>query len=104
MPCRLRAVRAMTYTTIARTYIAPMNTSDDLLLTKYRPLENHSYRSNPSRPIVMTPATGTICTPKILTLLATDARHRPGLRHGRITTAIALNRYVTAMTSVASRV
>src|SRR5271165_4492371 len=35
---------------------------------------------------------------------AGDAAHRSGLRHGRITTAMALNRYVTAITSVASSV
>ena len=51
-----------------------------------------------------TPATGTIGTPSNLTLLAGEASHRSGLRSGRMTTAIALNRYVTAMTSVASSV
>ena len=38
------------------------------------------------------PATGTICTPRILTRLADDARRRSGLRHVRMTTAIELNR------------
>ncbi len=48
------------------------------------------------------PATGTICTPKILILLAGDARQRSFLMNGSSTTAIALNRNVTAITSVAS--
>ena len=39
-----------------------------------------------------TPATGTIGTPSILILLAGEAAHRSGLRNGRMTTAIALNR------------
>ncbi len=52
----------------------------------------------------MTPETGTIGTPNSLTLLAGEAYHRSGLRSGRITTAMALNRYVTAMTRVASSV
>ena len=43
-------------------------------------------------------------TPNSLILLAGEANHSSGLRSGRMTTAIALNRYVTAMTSVASSV
>ena len=88
---------------IASTYIAPMNTSDELLLTKYKLLENHSYRQKPSSAMVTQPAASTIGTPRNLNRLAGEAAHSSGLRHGRITTAMALNRYVTAMTSVASR-
>ena len=61
-------------------------------------------RQYTSSAIVMTPATGTMGTPNNFTLLAGEANHRSGLRSGKITTAIALNRYVTAMTSVASSV
>ena len=59
MPWRRRMSRAQMYTMIASTYIAPMKTSDDLLLTKYRLLENHSYKSNPSSAMVTQPASGT---------------------------------------------
>src|ERR1700758_3610767 len=78
--------------------------SEDVLFTKYRSLDSHSMRQNTSSAIVTTPATGTIGTPNSLILLAGEAYHRSGLRSGRMTTAIALNRYVTAMTSVASSV
>jgi hypothetical protein len=61
-------------------------------------------RQYTSSAIVTTPATGTMGTPNNFTLLAGEANHRSGLRSGRMTTAIALNRYVTAMTSVASSV
>src|ERR1700733_10782864 len=55
-------------------------------------------------PMVTTPAAGTTGTPAIFSREAGDAAHRSGLRHGRNTTAIGENRYVTAMTSVASSV
>ena len=74
------------------------------MLTKYASLDSHSYRLNTSSPIVTTPPTSTTGTPSSLILLAGEANHRSGLRSGKITTAIALNRYVTAMTSVASSV
>ncbi len=41
---------------------------------------------------MITPDTGTIGTPSILIWLAGEALHSSGLRHGRITTAITLNR------------
>src|SRR5487761_29605 len=78
--------------------------SESLLLTPYALLDSHSYRQYPMRPIVIKPAAGTIGTPSSLSLAAGEAAHRSGLRNGRITTAIAENRYVTAMTSVASSV
>src|ERR1700747_2536406 len=68
------------------------------------PLDSHSYRLYTSSAIVITPATGTTGTPSTLILLAAEAYHRSGLRSGRITTAMALNRYVTAVTSVPSSV
>src|ERR1700722_1620360 len=89
---------------MARAYMAPMKYSESRLFTKYRLLWNHSNRSKTSSAIVTTPAAGTIGTPNSLNRLAGEAAHRSGLRHGRITTAIALNRYVIAMTSVASSV
>src|SRR5207247_10019379 len=52
----------------------------------------------------MTPATGTTGTPSTLILLAAEAYHRSGLRSGMMTTAMALNRYVTAVTSTPSSV
>src|SRR6516164_10576294 len=78
--------------------------SEDVLFTKYRLLDSHSMRQNTSSAIVTTPATGTIGTPNSLILLAGEAYHRSGLRSGRMTTAIALNRYVTALTSTPSSV
>src|SRR5580700_10305248 len=89
---------------MASTYMPPMYSSESWLLTKYASLDSHSYRLYTSSPMVTTPATGTTGTPSSLTLLAGEAAHRSGLRSGRMTTAIALNRYVTAMTSVASSV
>ena len=74
------------------------------MLTPYALLDSHSYRQYPMSPMVITPATGTTGTPATLSREAGEAAHRSGLRHGRITTAIAENRYVTAMTSVASSV
>ena len=41
---------------------------------------------------MITPATGTMGTPNNFTLLAGEAYHRSGLRSGKITTAIALNK------------
>src|SRR5580700_4696943 len=89
---------------MASTYMPPMYSSESWLLTKYASLDSHSYRLNTSSPIVTTPPTSTTGTPSTFILLAGEANHRSGLRSGRITTAIALNRYVTAMTKVASRV
>src|SRR5205085_7890817 len=43
-------------------------------------------------------------TPSTLTLLAAEAYHRSGLRSGKMTTAMTLNRYVTAATSTPSSV
>jgi hypothetical protein len=54
--------------------------------------------------MVITPAAGMTGTPSSFSREAGEAAQRSGLRHGRITTAIALNSYVTAMTSVASSV
>ena len=42
--------------------------------------------------MVTQPASGTICTPSTLIRLAGEAAHRSGLRHGRMTTAIALKK------------
>src|SRR5580700_12058692 len=89
---------------MASTYMPPMYSSESWLLTKYASLDSHSYRLNTSSPIVTTPPTSTTGTPSTFILLAGEANHRSGLRSGKITTAIALNRYVTAMTKVASRV
>src|ERR1700729_237353 len=55
-------------------------------------------------PMVIRPATGTTGTPATLSREAGEAAHRSGLRHGRITTAIAENRDGTARNSVASSV
>src|ERR1700733_13921938 len=89
---------------MASTYMPPMYRSESWLLTKYASLDSPSYRWNTSSPMVTTPATGTTGTPNSFTFEAGEANHRSGLRSGKITTAIALNRYVTAMTSVASSV
>src|SRR5580692_2771566 len=87
---------------MASTYMPPMYSSESWLLTNYVSLDSHSNRLNTSSPIVTTPPTSTTGTPSTLILLAGEAAHRSGLRSGKITTAIALNRYVTAMTSEAT--
>src|SRR3984957_17439080 len=89
---------------MASTYMRPMYSSESWLLTKYVSLDSHSYRLNTSSPMVTTPATGTTGTPNSFTFEAGEANHRSGLRSGKITTAIALNRYVPAMTSGAPSV
>src|SRR5579862_3912860 len=89
---------------MASTYMPAMYSSESWLFTKYVSLDSHSYKLNTSSAMVMMPATGTTGTPSTFTFEAGEAYHRSGLRSGRMTTAIALNRYVTAMTSVASSV
>ena len=103
MPCRDRTMRATMYRMIARAYIAPMNTSDCLLFTAYRLLENHWYRFQPRNAAVSSPASVMSGMPRTLYRAIGEFLNSSFFRHGRMIAAIAVPKNVIAMTSVASR-